>query len=153
MGLKKMASSPSLIAPAAESGLSNGRGSGVAEMKARQACKLREIRDALVAEGVPSLNEQAALLRLSRSTAWTILHGNHKGSGLSATIINRMLAAPGLPARVKDKILEYVEEKAAGSYGHNKTQRHRFIARLSHAPPGRGTKKTRGYHPDRAPVR
>ena len=50
---------------------------------------------------------------------------------LSASIINRMLAAPMLPLLVQAKILEYVEEKAAGSYGGSPSQRRRFIARLS----------------------
>jgi hypothetical protein len=150
MNLKNTQSSLSVIAPVAGSRRAKGRASGVAEMKARQARKLREIRDALIAAGVHSLDEQAAVLRLSRSTAWTVLQGNHKGSGLSATIINRMLAAPGLPPPVRDKILEYVEAKAAGLYGHSKAQRRRFIARvllLSRADSA--AKKFQGFNPGR----
>ena len=42
-----------------------------------------------------------------------------------------VLAAPQLPPLVRVKILEYVEEKAAGRYGHGTTQRRKFIAQLS----------------------
>ena len=45
-----------------------------------------------------------------------------------------MLAAPQLPLLVRLKILEYIEEKAAGLYGHRKTPLRRFAARLSVKP-------------------
>ena len=80
-------------------------------MKARQSSKIRELGDALIAEGYLTLDEQARVLGLGRSTTWTILKGNHKTSGLSAGIINRMLAAPRLPALVRARILEYIDEK------------------------------------------
>ena len=41
----------------------------------------------------------------------------HKTSGLSISIINRMLASPRLPPRVRLIIFEYIEEKRAGMYG------------------------------------
>jgi hypothetical protein len=104
--------------------------SGV-HMKARQSSKIREIGDALVAMGYLALDEQAKALGLARSTAWTILQANHKSSGLSAALINRMLAAPQLPPRVRAIILEYVEEKVAGLYGHSKLQLRRFTTRLA----------------------
>jgi len=100
-------------------------------MKARQSLKIRELGEALTAEGLVTLDEQAIALGLCRSTTWTILKGNHKSSGLSATVINRMLAAPQLPPLVRSKILEYVEDKTAGLYGHSKAQVSRFTARLS----------------------
>ena len=103
----------------------------VAEMKARQSAKIRDLGEALVTAGILTLDEQAEALGLSRSTTWTILKGNYKSSGLSATIINRILAAPQLPPLVRAKILEYVEEKAAGRYGHGKGARRKFIALLS----------------------
>jgi DNA invertase Pin-like site-specific DNA recombinase len=56
-------------------------------MKARQSAKIRELREALVASGFLTLDEQSKALGLSRSTTWTILKGNHKASGLSAAII------------------------------------------------------------------
>ena len=101
------------------------------EVKAQQARRISELGEALVLQGIRTLDQQAEALGLSRSTAWTILKANHKASGLSAAVINSMLAAPRLPALVRDKILEYIHEKAEGSYGHNKTQIRRFTARLS----------------------
>jgi len=100
-------------------------------MKARQSSKIRELGDALATEGFLSLDEQAKVLGLCRSTAWTILKANHKASGLSAAVINCMLATPQLPPLVRAKVVEYVEEKAAGLYGDSKTKLRRFIARLS----------------------
>ena len=41
--------------------------------KARQASKIREIGDTLIALGYLALDEQAKALGLARSTAWTIL--------------------------------------------------------------------------------
>ena len=103
----------------------------VTELKSKQCAKIKEIRTALISLGYLSLDEQAAVLGLGRSTAWAVMKGNHKASGLSATILSRMLGAPGLPDAVGVKILEYVQEKAAGIYGHSHKQRQQFIARLS----------------------
>jgi transcriptional regulator with XRE-family HTH domain len=100
-------------------------------MKERQSSKMREIRGALVAAGISVLDEQAKALGLSRSTTWTILRGNHKGSGLSAAIIHRILAASHLPPLVRVKILEYIEEKSAGHYGDSEARRRSFAERLS----------------------
>ena len=61
------------------------------EMKARQTAKIREIGDALRLAGYVGLDAQAAVLGLSRSTAWSILQASHKTSGLTASVINRML--------------------------------------------------------------
>jgi hypothetical protein len=102
-----------------------------AEMKARQSSKIRELTEAVEAAGFLTLDEQAKVLGVPRSTAWTIRRASHKASGLSASIINRMLAAPKLPLLVRAKILEYVEEKAVGLYGGSRTQRRRFTDRLS----------------------
>jgi hypothetical protein len=101
-----------------------------AGMKARQSSKIREIAEALKSAGSFTLHEQAKALGLSRSTAWTIRKASHKASGLSASIINRMLAAPELPPLARTKILEYVEEKAAGLYGGSRSQRRNFAAQL-----------------------
>jgi hypothetical protein len=104
---------------------------GPTTVKTRQARKIRKLGDALVLEGFLTLDQQAEVLGLCRSTAWTILKANHKASGLSAAVINRMWAAPRLPPLVRAKMLEYIDEKIAGSYGHSKTQIRRFTARLS----------------------
>src|SRR5438105_8574011 len=90
-----------------------------ARIKARQSSKIRELAEAVKSAGFLTLDEQAKALGLSRSTAWTIRKASHKASGLSASIINRMLAAP-----------EYVEEKTAGLYGGSRSQRRKFAARL-----------------------
>ena len=102
-----------------------------AEMKARQSSKIRELAETVEAAGFLTLDEQAEILEVPRSTAWTIRRGSHKASGLSASIINRMLAAPMLPLLVRAKILEYVEEKVAGLYGGSQSQRRQFAAQLS----------------------
>jgi hypothetical protein len=92
--------------------------------------KIRSICDALVAAGFDTLDEQAEVLGLPRSTTWSILHGNHKKSGLSATLITRMIKSPRLPASVRAKIIEYIEAKMADGNGQNKMQQRRFRARL-----------------------
>lgn len=103
----------------------------VCDVKVKQAAKIQEIGAALVASGIVGLDNQASALGLSRSTTWTILKGNHKASGLSATVVNRILAAPKLPALVRAKILEYVADKAAGRYGHDEALRRKFVNSLS----------------------
>jgi predicted DNA-binding transcriptional regulator AlpA len=110
-------------------------------VKARQSAKIRELRVALVASGFMTIDEQSKVLGLSRSTTWTILKGDHKASGLSAAIIDRMLAAPRLPPLVRTTIHEYIQDKAAGLYGDSKTALRKFTARLSgHA---RGSRRYR----------
>jgi len=101
------------------------------ELKARQSARIKEIGEALIAEGISALDQQAKVLGLSRSTTWTIVKGNHKNSGLSAAIIERMLSAPELPPRVRLKIFQYAEEKRAGDFGDSKVRLRKFQARLS----------------------
>jgi hypothetical protein len=83
---------------------------------------MKEIGPALVMSGWVGLNEQANALNIPRSTAWTILNGKHKTSGLSALVINQMLAAPQLPPLVRAKLFEYIEDKISGAYGHSPQQ-------------------------------
>ena len=71
-----------------------------------QFSKIEELVQALKSAGFVTLEEQAKALGLSRSTASTIRKVSHKASGLSASIINRMLAAPQLPAPARPKLLE-----------------------------------------------
>jgi hypothetical protein len=79
--------------------------------------------------GFYTLDTQAAALGLSRSTAYTIVTGQHKSSGISARIIAQMLCSPELPCLVRSAIEAYVREKTSGVYGGrtNKQQR-RFYA-------------------------
>ena len=102
----------------------------IAEAKARQSGKIRELRIALRSAGLIGLDEQARALGLPRSTSWKILKADHKASGLSAMVISRMLSAPRLPAVVRTKILEYVREKTDGLYGHGKREMLLFSARI-----------------------
>ena len=105
--------------------------SAIGRMKATQCSKIRELRQALVDAGHLTLDQQAKSLGVSRSTAWAVLKGNHKSSGLSTTLINRMLASPQLPRSAKKIILEYVEEKSTGAYGHGMERLRQFRARLA----------------------
>ena len=100
------------------------------DVKARQASKIREIGNALITAGIVSLDAQAKALGLPRSTAWTILSAEHKGTGISARIICRMLNSEPLPPLVRAKIVEYAKEKAAGIYGGTETQSRRFTSKL-----------------------
>jgi hypothetical protein len=102
----------------------------IAEGKVRQASKIRELKSALIRSGLITLDQQANALGLSRSTTWTILRGNHKASGLSALIIDRVLSSPNLPSLVRTKILEYVREKTSGLYGHSDRRMRKFSDRL-----------------------
>src|SRR5439155_24311807 len=101
------------------------------EFKARQSAKIKEVGEALIVDGICVLDQQAKALGLSRSTTWTILKASHKSSGLSAAIINRMLAATQLPPRVRLKIFEYIREKSVGHYGDNQRRIVKFTARIS----------------------
>ena len=87
------------------------------EGRARQWAKIREITESLRSAGFQGLDDQADAIGLSRSTTWSILSGLHKNSGLSTTTIFRILGQKRLPAPVRKKLLEYVEEKARGLYG------------------------------------
>ena len=121
-----------LIAPAAEeAGYLRDKTTNVslADVKARQSSKIREIGEALTSVGLVTLDAQANALGLPRSTTWTILTAEHKGYGISAKIISRMLNSEQLPRLVRAKIMEYAQEKAAGLFGG--TQTHRFVAALS----------------------
>jgi len=103
----------------------------VSQTKARQSAKIKEIAEALGSVGYRTLDDQAKVLGLCRSTTWTLVKTAHKASGLSAHLICRMLASRKLPAPVRQKIIEYVDEHLAGLYGHSRPQRRKFAARLA----------------------
>jgi hypothetical protein len=100
-------------------------------MRGRQRAKIREFQQALNAAVMRTLDKQAAVLTLSRSTTWNLLKGKHKGSGISAAIINRMLLSSRLPPPVRTTILQYVAEKTAGLYGDSALRLRKFTAQLS----------------------
>ena len=97
----------------------------------QQRLKIEEIGTTLAECGFVALDEQAHVLGLSRSTAWTVLRAMHKNSGLSAMTINRMLATGRLPPRVRLKLLEYIGEKMSGAYGDQKHSLKAFASRIS----------------------
>jgi hypothetical protein len=88
------------------------------EAKEKQASKLAEIREALVAAGYDTTAKQAAILGVCRSTAWVLLNRD-KRAGPSAKVIKRILSSPNIPKRVRLKVEQYVREKTYGLYGHS----------------------------------
>jgi hypothetical protein len=99
--------------------------------KELQLARIREIGHTLASMGYTTIDQQSAILGICRSTAWTLVKSCHKASGLSAHLIKQMLAAPALPPAVRQKILEYVHERATGLYGHSRSQCQKFLDRLS----------------------
>ena len=104
------------------------------QLKARQASKIGEIRQALVAAGYDTITKQAVVLGLSRSSTWAVLRGTHKSSGLSASIINRVLRSQELPLAARKIIEQYVQEKLLGTYGHNDKSLRQFRMQLGYPP-------------------
>jgi hypothetical protein len=102
--------------------------------KLRQSAKLREIAAALEADGFIGLDAQATALGLSRSTAWTILNGSHKSSGLSAKTLNRMLAAPLLGERARTKNPRIHRGKASGPLWHQQIMSSQIRTTLGSLP-------------------
>jgi hypothetical protein len=99
--------------------------------KDRQSEKIREIGAALASVGYLTLSDQAQALGVCRSTTWTLVKSTHKASGLSAHLINQMLASPQLPQPVREKISEYVNERLEGKFGHSRVQLRKFACRLA----------------------
>ena len=113
----------------------SGRDSGPAKDAGnRQREKIRQIGEALRHAGFVALEDQVRALGLPRSTTWKVLQADHKGCGLHAGLIGRMLAHKELPPAVRSVLREYVIEKARGDYGHNSTSRARFVERLRDMP-------------------
>ena len=100
------------------------------QAKARQWIKMREVEAALRRVGLVDLDEQAKALGISRTATWRLLRSDYNGSGPSAAIINRVLRAQRLPLPVRIKILEYIQEKVTGVYGHSKAQSRSFSIRI-----------------------
>ena len=98
--------------------------------KARQASKLEEIREALIAAGCDTTAKQAAVLGVGRSTAWALLNLD-KRAGPSANVIKRILSSPNVPPVVRRKVEQYVEEKIGGLYGHSEPRRRAFSRSIS----------------------
>ena len=99
-------------------------------MKARQCAKIAELRQVLLQAGYHSLDKQVSVLGLSRSTTWAVLQAHHKASGLSGSVVKRMLRSPELPPTARQWIDEYVAEKLAGKYGHSRPRLRVFRAQV-----------------------
>jgi hypothetical protein len=97
--------------------------------KAKQASKLAELREALIAAGCDTTAKQAAVLGLMRSTTWALLNQDTR-TGPSAKVIKRILSSPNLPPAVRRKVEEYVEEKISGLYGHSDVRTQAFRDKL-----------------------
>jgi len=89
----------------------------IAHAKRKQALKLAEIREALVAAGYDSTVKQAAALGVCRATAWVLLNRD-KRVGPSARLLKRILSSANLPPAARQKVEEYVDERINGVYGH-----------------------------------
>ena len=99
-------------------------------IKSQQCAKIAELRQALLEAGFCSLNSQALALGLGRSTTWSILRAGHKATGLTGSIIRRILSSAELPPAARGVIEEYVAQKLAGAYGHDKKQLRKFQERV-----------------------
>src|SRR2546427_5889153 len=102
----------------------------LSEIKARQSAKIRQLAEAAKLTGLYTLDELASALGIPRSTAWTIRNGGHKASGLSVSIIDRMLSAPKLPPSVRTTLLEYIAEKTSRLYGGEGKEKRIIFLRL-----------------------
>jgi hypothetical protein len=98
--------------------------------KARQAAKLAEIREALVAAGKNTTAKQAAALGVCRATAWVVLNRD-KRVGPSASVIKRILSSPNVPPAVRRKVEEYIDDRICGLYGHCESARRAFSNQLN----------------------
>ena len=76
---------------------------------------IQHIREALVASGYTSLDQQAKALGVHRSTAWTIIKATHKLGRLSRKTTVRILANPDTPPSVRAVIQQYLAERSIGS--------------------------------------
>lgn len=113
-------------------------------IKLQQCAKIAELGQALLAAGLQSTESRARALGLCRSTTWTILKAGHKSTGLTASIIRRILDSPELPSGAKQVIEQYVALKLAGAYGHDKKQVQRFRAGLGPEDGSEITRSLRG---------
>ena len=89
------------------------------EAKAKQASKLAEIREALVAAGYDTAAKQAAALGVSRPTAWVVLNRDTRaGPSANGHQTHSFIAEPSAGSATKSR--KYVKEKVAGLYGHTR---------------------------------
>jgi hypothetical protein len=82
-----------------------------------------------VAAGCTSAAKQAAVLGVSRATAWALLNRD-KRTGPSVVVLKRILSSRKLPQTVRGKVEEYCKEKIAGLYGHSEARTRWFRDRF-----------------------
>ena len=68
---------------------------------------LAEITKALIRSGHTSLDDQARVLGLPRSTAWTVISCRHKLGRLHLSTTMKILANPQLPPEVRAAVEAY----------------------------------------------
>ena len=91
-----------------------------------QQRRILEISEILSRHGYCTVNQQARILNVPRSTAWTILRPTHKHSGLTVRVLRRILSSRELPPEARQKVLDYLHEKADGRFGSNRNCQRRF---------------------------
>lgn len=101
------------------------------DIKLLQCTKIAELRQALFIAGFRSLDSQALALGLRRSSTWSVLRAQHKSSGLTASTIRQILSSSKLPGEARQVVEQYVAQKLAGAFGHDKKQLRRFRAGLA----------------------
>jgi hypothetical protein len=104
------------------------------DLKSKQADKITAIRESLIFSGHDTFRKQVLVLGLSRSTAWHLLNGHYKGSGLSAGIVKRILASSTLPGPTREVIQQYIQQKLSGNYGHSRARLMAFRKRMDTQP-------------------
>jgi hypothetical protein len=74
--------------------------------------ELQHISEALIASGYTRLGQQAKVLGVHRSTAWTIVKTKHKMGRLSDKTTKRILASRELPPAVRSVVQKYMAERS-----------------------------------------
>jgi len=76
-------------------------------MSDERRAALFAISKALIESGHTTLDGQARALGLPRSTAWTVIRGEHKLGRLSRRTIQKILASSRLPPNVRKAVEAY----------------------------------------------
>jgi hypothetical protein len=111
--------------------------------------KMREIAECLKRCGRLTVDSQAKALGVSRSTAWAMLSGRYKVSGISARVVKQILSSQELPPEVRAKVVEYVADKVSGKFSCNATRLRRFRSRMMELGiplPPQAERRLRGSH-------
>jgi hypothetical protein len=80
------------------------------------AVGIQDIKEALIASGYTTLDQQSRALGIHRSTAWTIIKTKHKLGRLSTKTTERILTNPKTPPSVRAVVRQYLAERT-GAFG------------------------------------